>query len=179
MTAKIANVIFSVMIRKTGYLLLFSVSIIVIIAIMVIDIYDDPTLKLAYQFDNVMTEVEPPPTEISCDELYSAYLEDEMTADAKYKNKRLWFSNVEVTDVAAYYTLSGGELLPVKTSFCSKNIKFQLSNPYIMQNVEVGYILNIVGQCTGLSQNYVFIWDCWANSVVGDIGAVQDFAFGY
>lgn len=167
------------MIKKFGLLLLFSASIIIIIAILIVDISDNPNPKLTYQFDYAFTEPEPPPIEVNCNELYVAYLNDEEAADDNYKYKQLSFSNVEITDVTAYYSLSGGEFLPFISCFSSNNIKFQLSNPYIMQSVEVGYVLNIVGECRGLSQDYIFISDCWANSVLGDLGPVQEIISGY
>ena len=167
------------MIKKFGLLLLFCASIIIIIAIIFVDISNDPNPKLVYPFSYQPMKLESAPIEVSCDELYNEYLNDEKAADKKYKNKRLLFSNMEVTDITTYNTLSGGELLPFISCFSSNDIKFQLSNPYIMQSVEVGYILNLVGDCRGLSQDHIFIWDCWAESVSGDLESVEGFKYGY
>jgi hypothetical protein len=116
--------------------------------------------------------------EVTCDELYSAYLTNEHSADIKYKNQRLSFSNVEITDVSTYYSLSDGEFVPFVSCFSTGNIKFQLNDPYIMQSVKEGYILNIVGECRGFTQDNVFIWDCWAEGVNCDLGSIK-ITYGY
>ena len=60
----------------------------------------------------------------------------------------------------------------LKEYFISGKVKFVEVLDYyvVMQNIEVGYVLNIVGVCQGLKQDYVYIGDCWIESVKGDLG---------
>ena len=179
---KLHNARFCHLIKRIGFILIFCACVIITIAIFAVDFSDDPKSTLAYQFNQSLVELESLPIEVSCDGLYNEYTNDEKAADTKYKHKRLWFSNVEITDVTTHERLSGGEFVPYVSCFSSNNIRFQLSNPYIMQSVEVGYVLNIVGECygfSGLSMDYIFIGDCWAESVLGDLGSVTEITFGY
>ena len=78
------------MIKKFGLLLLFCASIIIIIAIIFVDISNDPNPKLVYPFSYQPMKLESAPIEVSCDELYNEYLNDEKAADKKYKNKMMY-----------------------------------------------------------------------------------------
>ena len=86
---KLTAVRLFIMITKLGLLLLFGASIIITIAILIVDFSNNPTTTLAYQFDYALTELEPAPIEVNCDELYAAYQNDEEAAEVNYKYKRL------------------------------------------------------------------------------------------
>ena len=119
------------------------------------------------------------PAQINPDDVYLEYITDEQSADIKYKNKRLAIPNVEVSEITTYSTLSSGEIRYFTSSFGSDKLKFKLSNPYVMQSVQVGYILDIEGECRGMIDGNVVFVDCFAKSVVGDLGALDIASFGY
>ena len=114
-----------------------------------------------------------PPQEITVDQLYAEYMADEAEADAKYKWKRLLFNEVEVEEVfgvVSYFDF--GYEAYRQTHFTNGNVKFAdlLDFDVAMQNIEVGYVLNIVGECRGLKGGKVSIHHCWVESVKGDLG---------
>ena len=43
-----------------------------------------------------------------------------------------------------------------------------------MQNVQVGYIQNLVGNCDGLSAGLIMIVDCYVESIFGDLGTTVE-----
>lgn len=124
----------------------------------------------------------PPPIEVTIDQIYADYMVDEAAAYAKYKGERLLFTEVEVEELGGYYVYIGmGMEVFVKTFFTAGHVKFELRGEDlgIMQNIEQGYVLNIVGECQGLvskvwniigGEPLLFVNDCWVGSVVGDIG---------
>jgi len=81
--------------------------------------------------------------------------------------------------VDGYWEYIGlGEWVFEKISFISGSVKFELRREDygIMQNIEEGYVLNIVGECRGLisggydREPYIFVNDYWVESVIGDLG---------
>ena len=150
------------------------------------------------------TELGPPPIEVTVEQLYQEYLADETAADAKYKGERLIFNEVEVEEVVRVLDYGGGMVdyyvywvanYPVisiedgmaldvifKTHFIIGFVKFRLRGEYygIMQNIEEGYVLNIVGECQGLFQSgFIIIDDCWVESVIGDLVGKGDQSIDY
>lgn len=116
----------------------------------------------------------PPPDEITIERLLSDYMTDQVAADAKYKGERLLFSEVEVEqvlgdDVFIEIGLWEREIF-VKTFFVIGSVKFGLRDSVIMQNIEERFVLNVVGECRGLLEGFVYIEDCWVESIVGDLG---------
>ena len=75
------------MIVRWGLIFLLSASFLVTIAVFTVDFSSGQTPRIIYQ-------VEPPPTEITCDELYTAYLANGDVADRIYKNQRFLFSYI-------------------------------------------------------------------------------------
>jgi hypothetical protein len=75
--------------------------------------------------------------------------------------------------------ISGGEIVQLKSSFISDNIKFQLSDLTIMQNVEVGYILEVVGWVRGKSREGICVTGCWVRGVSDDLGNNTQIRWGY
>ncbi len=49
-------------------------------------------------------------------------------------------------------------------------VKFRLRDFSVLQNIEAGYVLNIVGESRGLLRGFVIIKYCWVESIEGDIG---------
>jgi len=124
--------------------------------------------------DFVFTEFEEPPLkppiEVTVDQLYEDYMTDPAAADDKYKRERLCFYEVEVEKVVD--RIYSGDRY-VKEYFINGNVKFVLRSASMMQNVKPGYVLNIVGECQGLQgmpREIVAIYDCWVESVIGDLG---------
>ena len=116
----------------------------------------------------------PPPDEITIERLLSDYMTDQVAADAKYKGERLLFYEVEVEqvlgdDVFIEIGLWEREIF-VKTFFVIGSVKFGLRDSVIMQNIEEGFVLNVVGECYGLLKGFVYIEDCWVESIVGHLG---------
>ena len=117
----------------------------------------------------------PPPDEITIEQLLSDYMTDEDAADVKYKWKRFLFTEVEVEEVFGTVSFFDfGYEAYRKTHFMSGNVKFTdlLDFNVAMQNIEVGYVLNVVGECRGLKGGIVSIHDCWVESIKGDLGKV-------
>jgi hypothetical protein len=115
----------------------------------------------------------PPPIEVTVDQLFSEYMTDETSADAKYKGERLLFYEVEVEQVLGEdvcIDIGRGEWVYEKFFFISGSVQFGLRDFGIMQNMEEGFVLNVVGVCYGLLEGFVFIEDCWVESIVGDLG---------
>jgi len=119
------------------------------------------------------TEPGPPPIEVTVEQLYAEYMADETAADAKYKWKRLLFTEVDVEEVVGrIHVDQHGDPTFLNEYFVSGHIKFiELRDFFVvMQNIKAGYVLNIVGDCRGLNQGFVYISDCWVESVIGDLG---------
>lgn len=60
-----------------------------------------------------------------------------------------------------------------KRYFITDNVKFILNSISMMQNVEPGFVLNLIGECRGIlaaSKDIVLINNCWVESVIGDLG---------
>jgi len=118
-------------------------------------------------------EPTPPPIEVAVDQLYEEYMADEVAADAKYKWKRLLFTEVEVEEVVGrIYWDRHGKATFLKVYFTSGHVKFKEVQDFfvVMQNINVGYVLNIVGECRGMELGFITISDCWVESIVGDLG---------
>ena len=131
-------------------------------------------------------EIRPPPIEVTIDQLYADYLANEVSANAKYRDGKLLFYDIEVEEVVGNYFMmsealgaASGDLTYVKLHFYSGVAKFKLREEYfgIMQNIEEGYVLNIIGECEGLKEGFLVIDDCWVESVIGDLGADKELDF--
>lgn len=126
----------------------------------------------------------PPPVEVTIEQLYTDYVANEAAANAKYKEEKLLFYRIEVEEVVGNYfqmaeALGVGDYSYVKLYFINGAMKFKLRENYfgIMQNIEEGYILNIIGECEGLREGFIIIDDCWVESVVGDLGTNEELDF--
>jgi hypothetical protein len=114
---------------------------------------------------------EKPPIELTIGQLYDDYMRDPMAAADEYEGKRFCFYEVTVEEVVE--SGSSG-----KQYFITDNVKFVLRSASKMQNIEPGYVLNLVGKCRGLayaSRDVVYINDCWAEGVNCDLGEDEGF----
>ena len=121
-----------------------------------------------------------PPIEVSVAQLWADYMVDKAAADAKYRGARIFFPHVEVEEViTASEQLSDGSLATLKVYFTIGPVKFSLRELGIMQYIEPGYVLNIVGECEGMRSGlisgtpYVYIYNCWVESIEGYIGTPE------
>lgn len=118
------------------------------------------------------------PMDVTVDQLSNAYIADEFASDVEYKGKRLLFTNIEVEKVCGKtYTDRHGDAVFVNEYFITGSIKFLLRDFGIMQNIKEGYVLNVVGECYGLVQGFVYMEDCWVEAVVGDLGGDVEIDF--
>ena len=123
-------------------------------------------------------QLEPGPIMITADQLYEEYMTDEAAADAKYKGSEVWFTKViEVwfyedeywdpeTETYVYFSdYSFTENEPVVYLYFSSlskeyimigNIIFMPQSSSDLQDIEAGYVVDIVGECQGLSQEHPF-----------------------
>jgi hypothetical protein len=98
-------------------------------------------------------------------------MSDEDDAALKYCEKRFLFSEIEVEEVFGRdYTDNHGQITYVQEYFLVGTAKFKLRDFGIMQNIEEGFVLNIIGECRGLLKGFVYIEDCWVESIIGDLG---------
>lgn len=119
-----------------------------------------------------------PPMEVTVDQLSSDYELDEAAADAKYKGKKLLFSEVEIEKVITW----GIEPFdfPENIYIMAGSVIFRLRDYDVLQKIEEGYVLNIIGKCKGKLGGNIYISNSWVESVVGDIGkGSQDIGDNY
>ena len=113
--------------------------------------------------------VESPPG-IAIDQIYHDYIADPAAADLKYRNQRLMFANITVDEVfGRLYGQPCGPGVYIKEYFISGSAKFYLTDIDLLQSVESGYILNVIGDYQGLSEHFILIENCWVESVVGNL----------
>jgi hypothetical protein len=110
----------------------------------------------------------PPPVEVTVDQLYQEYMTDETAAKAKYKGKRLLFTNVEVEEINR---ISVNSATPPINYIVNHSVEFLPRYATDFDYILVGFVVDIVGDCQGLSWGRVLINDCWINIVEGDIEA--------
>jgi len=124
------------------------------------------------------TPLAPPPKEVAIEQLLFDYMTDEAAANTKYKDKRILLYEVEVEEVVtSYYPVRSdiyGYTYLYVDYFLSGGCKFTLKDFELMQNVQVGYILNLVGNCNGLSAGLIMIADCYVESIFGDLGTTAE-----
>jgi hypothetical protein len=115
---------------------------------------------------------EPPSLlEVPASELNSLYLTDETAADAMFLGKRLTLYEVLVEEVKETLQIDRhGDITVFKEYFTFEGIRFYPNDLAKMQQVEVGYVLNVVGNCRGVHMGYVIIDNSWLEGVGVDLG---------
>jgi len=118
--------------------------------------------------------IKPPPISLTDEKMANDYKNDPILADAKYLDKEVLFDRVTVESVHTIYNQAGPGMQFgfIVDYFTCGNISFQLLDfRGAQQNIQVGYILDLQGFCRGPQTNgYIFINDCWYQSIEGNIG---------
>jgi hypothetical protein len=124
------------------------------------------------------TELEPAPMETDLTQLYDDYISNIQTADSKYLDKSLVFYDVLVEEVIGdVYADMEFEMRYQKDYFISGSVRFYLKDYLLMQSIEEGYILNIVGKCDGYRYGEIRIIDCWVGGVEGELIDVPNWEY--
>ena len=124
-----------------------------------------------------------PPIPVTTEQIFAHYSLDPQQADLKYLGKGVMFNDVTVQELdMAYFapTTSGGRTYYVM-HFFSGNVKYRLKDEDfdLMQSVQQGYILNIVGICQGIQDGCVVVDECWIQSVFGELSSNLSPYVGY
>ncbi len=160
----------------------FKLSALIIIGLLLIGAVSLPgCTSTAVTSPQVTAPVAPlplPPIEVTVDQLSSDYALDEAAADAKYKGQKLLFSVVEIENVV---TMGVGPRNILENLYImAGSVVFGLRDNDVLQQIEEGYVLNIIGKCKGKLDGNIYISNSWVESVVGDIGEVsQDIGDNY
>ncbi|MFC1865640.1 hypothetical protein ACFLYB_02875 [Chloroflexota bacterium] len=124
----------------------------------------------APKFEELMA----PPIEVSIDQIYAEYIADEAAADARYKGKRLLFYGVTVEEVSSIINVGNNEVFVYNSHIITDSVKFTPRYTVDLDNARVGFIVDVVGECRGLTwpifrEPLVLIGDCWINIIEGEI----------
>jgi hypothetical protein len=128
-----------------------------------------------------LMDIKPPPITATIGQISHDYTSDAVAADVKYRGQRVLFTNVEVDGVCERYQSTNwtGAQVFVKLYFTSGSVRFTLRDFELMQSVQEGYILHLVGECDGFRDGQVIISDCWVQSVSGELSSAPLWAGGY
>ena len=114
-----------------------------------------------------------PPIEVTVEQLYAEFVDDEEAAKAKYKGQRLSFIGVTVEDVSnSFYAENPTDLTNVYV--LNGSVEFRPRYNVDTELVREGFVLDIVGEVRGLfgvNKDRLIVKNCWINIVEGDIGA--------
>ena len=160
----------------------FKLSALIIIGLLLIGVVSltgcTSTAATPPEFTAPVAPLPLPPIEVTIDQLSSEYALDEAAADAKYKGKKLLFSEINIENVVTVGV--GPRNIPENLYITAGSVIFRLSDYDILQKIEEGYVLNIIGKCKGKLGGSIYISNSWVESVVGDIGEVsQDIGDNY
>jgi len=119
-----------------------------------------------------------PPDEIVVEQLLADYVTDEVAADAKYKGKRLLFTNIKVEALNVNIVDSASDPdISIINYYIEFRLRFNEDTPLIKE----GFILDIIGDVRGLigmGNRYVVVDNCWINIVEGDMeGDIPDWGY--
>jgi hypothetical protein len=118
------------------------------------------------------------PIEITSDQLSSEYLVDEASADAKYKGKRVQFTEEVVelvhghfsTGEAFIYDLEHNREILMDYFVVVGSIRFEPRRPTNIYGIQEGTVIDIEGDVLGMSQEgLIIIENCWINIITGEI----------
>ncbi|MHC4278073.1 MAG: OB-fold protein [Planctomycetota bacterium] len=114
------------------------------------------------------TEPDAAAIEVTPEQLYVEYTEDEAAASAKYNGKRLSFIGVTAEKVnnEFYDSRATNAEFYVLVDY----VKFRPSYGAYIDDVRVGFVLDIVGEVMGLISGSLYVNDCWIQIVEGDGG---------
>ncbi|MCK5577678.1 MAG: hypothetical protein KAI14_05110 [Dehalococcoidales bacterium] len=95
---------------------------------------------------------------VTAEQIYVDYTTDPAVADTKYKGKEVLFYEMVVE--ALIFSEKESRLW-------GGRVKFEPTNPADLENIHVGYTVNISGICRGISNNIIMISDCYVEFVKG------------
>jgi hypothetical protein len=114
-------------------------------------------------------QLEQPPIKVTADQLYQEYMADEAAADARYKGKEVWVTEAQIdtcleSESGCYLIMrwhpeerivhDGIVVFSVPAfSVCTVKLEPQFSEGF--KDVDGGYIVEIVGECQGISEGVV------------------------
>ncbi len=124
-------------------------------------------------------QLKPGPIMITATQLYQEYMADEAAADAKYKGKKVWVTEVNVDTylesesscyliirwyLEEYYIHDGIVVFYLPAfSVCTVKLEPQFSEDF--KDVDGGYIVEIVGECQGISDGVITVKLNWVNKI--------------
>jgi hypothetical protein len=97
--------------------------------------------------------------ELTANQLYNAYNENEIAADKKYKNKKLAITGIvsKISEVWGKVTVD----LKVGGRFEFTTIKYSIDDKDVVASLRKGQKITVIGICDGLTANlYIGINDC-------------------
>lgn len=109
----------------------------------------------------------PPPDEVTIEQLLSDYMTDEVAADAKYKGKTFLFNGIEVEEVGN--NINTYPPSPSDIFIISGSVKFTPRNVTDFDYIAKDFVVDIIGECQGWQFSRVLITDCWVGVVEGDL----------
>jgi len=121
----------------------------------------------------VYVPIESLPLEITIDQLYADYMADEAAANDKYRGERLLFYGITIDEVS---TIIGPEgLVRYNEHIIANGVQFIPRYTSDLDDVGVGFVLDIVGECRGFiwpissSEPLLLMSECWVNTIEGGI----------
>lgn len=124
----------------------------------------------------------PQPIELTVDQLYSEYMADEAAADAKYKGKRLQFTNVVVETIHGHFSTGEAWINDLRDNpegvmdyfLVAGSVRFEAQYPHTIREVLEGTVIDIEGDVQGISKDgLIIVSNCWLNIITG--GAVPGY----
>jgi hypothetical protein len=121
----------------------------------------------------VYTAINTIPVEVTIDKIFTEYMADEAAANGKYKGERILFSGVTVEEVGRILNWGNNERWMYNSHIRTGSIKFIPRYTLHLDNVIEGSVVDIVGECIGLTQSdynepLLLVSDCWIKIVGGE-----------
>jgi hypothetical protein len=125
-------------------------------------------------------QLESPPLMITADQLYQEYMADEAVADTKYKGKKVRVTEVKVDTYLEsesscylvirwypeeYYEYNDGVLVFYLPAFSACTLKLEPQFSEDFKDVDGGYIVEIEGECQGISDGVITVKLNWVNKI--------------
>jgi len=115
------------------------------------------------------------PLEVTIDQIYTEYMANETAADDKYYGERLLFYGVTVEEVGHLFNWGNNEVYFGITHFITDNIQFNPRYTVDLDNLNEGFVVDVVGECKGLKHSFfgdpiLQIDDCWIKIIEGGPG---------
>ncbi len=112
----------------------------------------------------------PPPIPVYLLPFCDEYASNPETADIKYLGKQLQFDVLMIDKVVRVDPR--GDYADLNYFLVGK-CQFKLRYPTEMDRLTEGTIVDVVGECLGISGNYILNVDCWINVIGGNIATIR------